>query len=101
MSPAHTQLEGVFLSVSTHSDSENMEYSEKNRMRNLIYFHFFQLRCMFRGKIFFCTFCILNVVSIITQLLIWSGFKEGGYDLHALCSVETLCTIGFLHIFVH
>jgi len=27
-------------------------------------------------KIFFCTFCILNVVSIITQLLIWSGFKE-------------------------
>ena len=38
---------------------------------------FFLLRCMFRGKIFFCTFCILNVVSIITQLLIWSGFKEG------------------------
>lgn len=27
-------------------------------------------------KIFFCTFCILNIVSVITQLLIYSGFKE-------------------------
>lgn len=27
-------------------------------------------------KIFFCTFCILIVVSVITQLLIYSGFKE-------------------------
>ena len=64
---------------------------------------------MFRGKIFFCTFCILNVVSIITQLLIWSGFKEGPVMTYMLCtlksgpyrvrSVETLCTIGFYTFF--
>ncbi|CAJ1419125.1 unnamed protein product [Effrenium voratum] len=27
-------------------------------------------------KIFFCTFCILIIVSLMTQLLIYSGFKE-------------------------
>ena len=53
-------------------NTTNKSYEKPNLLQFL-----FQLRCIFRGKIFFCTFCILNVVSIITQLLIWSGFKEG------------------------
>ena len=58
--------------IAKTSNSQRISYE------NLIYFSFcVTLRHGNRGKIFFCTFCILNVVSIITQLLIWSGFKEG------------------------